>query len=254
LALTTANIVEFETIDSTNTEAHRRAAAGGRGPLWIRADQQEQGRGRSGRPWSSPHGNLSATYMFAPAGEPTIFHQLSFVAALAAYDAIAEQVNDKAQLQLKWPNDLLIGNAKICGILIESAKYADDVIVMIGMGVNIAVTPAIEGRAVTQLDRHGATMKPQALLQGIATKLEHWLDVWNVGAGFDQIRAAWLNRGHTKGQRLTVNTVKERLEGTFQGLADNGALILTLSSGATVHVEHGDVSLATNILIPKERA
>jgi BirA family transcriptional regulator, biotin operon repressor / biotin---[acetyl-CoA-carboxylase] ligase len=254
LSLTTASIVEFETIDSTNSEAHRRAAAGARGPLWIRADQQEQGRGRSGRPWSSPPGNLSATYMFTPASELGNLHQLSFVAALAGHDAISQHVSDKSPLQLKWPNDLLIGDAKICGILIESARYGNDVVAMIGMGVNIAVAPEIEHRAVTQLDRHGEAVKPQALLEDIAAKMDHWLSIWNGGAGFEKIRAAWLERAHPQGQPLTVNSVNEQLAGVFQGLAENGALILTLPTGETIRVEHGDVALATTMNFPKERA
>lgn len=238
-------IVEFETIDSTNSEAHRRAAAGERGPLWIRSDAQQTGRGRSGRPWSSPPGNLSATFLFSPTCPRPSFHQLSFVAGLAGYDAIAPHLTDTSALQLKWPNDLLIANAKVGGILIESSSYGRDTVVIIGVGLNIVVTPDIKDRAVTQIDRHGQAPPAAAVLLELNAALLHWLQTWNNGANFDLIRQSWLQRAHKIGQPLAVNTNEQALEGTFQGLADNGALLLALPSGEIRRIEHGDVSLAS---------
>lgn len=247
-------IIEFETIDSTNTEAHRRASTGERGPLWIRSDRQEQGRGRSGRSWSSPPGNLSATHLFTPTCERGVLHQLSFVAGLAAYDAIAPNLDSGTPLQLKWPNDVLIGPAKVGGILVESANYGGDVVVIIGMGVNIAVTPEIEGRAVTQIDRYGATAGASDLMDVLALCMRSWIDIWDAGNGFAAIRAAWLERAHAAGQQLTVNTHDRQLAGTFAGLADNGALLLATGDGAPSRIEHGDVTLASTMSLPKERA
>ena len=249
-----ATIVEFETIDSTNTEAHRRAVAGERGPLWIRSDRQEQGRGRSGRAWSSPPGNLSATYLFTPACERMVLHQLSFVAGLAAYDAIAPHLGDSAPLQLKWPNDVLIGPAKVGGILVESANYDGEIVVIIGMGINIAVTPDIEGRAVTQIDLYGAAPTPSNLIEILSQRMQSWLAIWQKGQGFSEIRTAWLERAHATGQRLTVNTNERQLEGTFAGLADNGALLLATADGPPTRIEHGDVSLASTLPDPEKRA
>jgi BirA family biotin operon repressor/biotin-[acetyl-CoA-carboxylase] ligase len=240
-------IIEFETIDSTNSEAHRRASDGERGPLWIRAGRQESGRGRSGRPWSSPPGNLSATYMFVPGSPRAILHQLSFVAALAGFDAIAPHVGPNAPLQLKWPNDILIGPAKVAGILVESSKYDDDIVVMIGMGVNIAVAPSIEGRAVTTLQAHGRTLTPTELLDCLAAEMTHWLDVWAGGDGFDAITRAWQERAHPLGAALAVNTTTQKLTGTFAGLADDGALLLATADGETLRIDHGDVALAGTI-------
>lgn len=249
-----ARIVEFETIDSTNTEAHRRAVAGERGPLWIRSDRQEQGRGRSGRAWSSPPGNLSATHLFTPTCERTVLHQLSFVAGLAAYDAIAPHLGSGAPLQLKWPNDVLIGPAKVGGILVESANYDGAIVVIIGMGINIAVTPDIEGRAVTQIDLYGAAPTPNELIQVLARNMRSWLEIWNDGHGFAAIRTAWLERAHAPGQRLTVNTNQRHLEGTFAGLAENGALLLATGEKAPIKIEHGDVSLASTLPLSEKRA
>lgn len=247
-------IVEYQSIDSTNSEAHRRAAAGERGPLWIRADEQLAGRGRSGRPWSSPPGNLSATYLFTPDCPRGAFHQLSFVAAVAGFDAIAASVAGSLPLQLKWPNDLLLGSAKVGGILVESCKYDGDVVVMVGMGVNIAVAPDVDGREIAQLDAHGAAPTPQDLIKRLADAMAHWLAIWAGGDKFAEIRDAWQHRAHAIGQPLTVNTNQGQRAGTFAGLAENGALLLQSSSGETVHIEHGDVSLATTLPAVENRA
>lgn len=240
-------LVEYESIDSTNSEAHRQAASGERGPLWIRADEQLAGRGRSGRPWSSPPGNLSATYLFTPACPRGVFHQLSFVAGIAGFDAIAASVDNSLPLQLKWPNDLLIGSAKVGGILVESSKYDGDVVVMVGMGVNIAIAPEVDGREITQLDAHGSAPTPRDLIRRLADAMAHWLAIWAGGDDFPAIREAWQHRAHEVGQPLTVNTNQGQRAGTFAGLADNGALLLKSSSGETSNIEHGDVSLATTL-------
>ncbi|MGI9480492.1 MAG: biotin--[acetyl-CoA-carboxylase] ligase [Hyphomicrobiaceae bacterium] len=246
-------IVEFETIDSTNTEAHRRAADGERGPIWLRSDAQEAGRGRSGRPWSSPPGNLSATYMFTPECPRSVFHHLSFVAAVAAHDAIAPNLTSGKALQLKWPNDLLINSAKVGGILVESSKYDSDIVVMIGIGINIAVLPDVDGRNVTKLDAHGPAPSPSQLVQHLADMMTAWLTTWDNGREFETVRQAWLARAHPLGQALTVNTNERQLAGTFAGLAENGALLLATHAGETCRVEHGDVALAATIPVPERR-
>ena len=191
--------------------------------------------------------------MFAPQCERTVFHQLSFVAGIAGFEAIAPHLSDKRALQIKWPNDLLINTSKVGGILVESSKYGGDIVVMIGIGINIAVAPEIEGRAVTRLDQHGLAPGPQQLLEGLAGHMAHWLLIWDRGAGFEAIRGAWLERAHKLGQPLGVNTNDKHIEGAFQGLAANGALLLALSSGETVRIDHGDVSLASQIPVSEKR-
>ncbi|MFY0615574.1 MAG: biotin--[acetyl-CoA-carboxylase] ligase, partial [Hyphomicrobiaceae bacterium] len=176
------------------------------------------------------------------------------VAAVAAHDAVAAYLSDNTPLQLKWPNDLLIGPAKVGGILVESSKYDDDIVVMIGIGVNISVLPEVGGRDVTKLDLHGRAPSPSELVQRLADTMDTWLATWANGVGFDAIRTAWLERAHPLGQSLTVNTIKHQLAGRFAGLADNGALLLTTESGEIVRVEHGDVALAATLPVLETRA
>ncbi|MCB1512977.1 MAG: biotin--[acetyl-CoA-carboxylase] ligase, partial [Hyphomicrobiaceae bacterium] len=104
----------------------RRIATGGRGPLWLRAERQAAGRGRSGRSWSSPAGNLSATLLFEPGCAIEQAHQLSLVTGVAIFDAVVATFAEAgiaapSGLRVKWPNDLMIGDAKLSGVLIESS-------------------------------------------------------------------------------------------------------------------------------------
>lgn len=237
-------VLAFETIDSTNAEAHRRAAAGERGPIWITAGRQEVGRGRSGRAWSSPLGNFSASFLFMPEGAvPSAYHQVSFISGVAVVDALRACGVDRTSLQLKWPNDLMIGDAKLGGILVESSRYSGDYLIIIGIGLNLAVAPHVPDRKVTSLAAHGTCLAPDALLHELASTLSHWLAVWEGGRNFAAVREAWLDRAHPLGQALTVNALDQIYTGTFAGLGPNGSLSLRTSDGTNVSLDHGDVSL-----------
>jgi BirA family biotin operon repressor/biotin-[acetyl-CoA-carboxylase] ligase len=239
-------VVEFETIDSTNSEAQRRAAEGERGPLWIRADRQETGRGRSGRSWTSPPGNLSATFMFQPQCSPADLHQLSFVVAIAACEAVDHALKEAqapVECRLKWPNDLMLGRAKIGGILVETSIFGGELLAIVGCGINIAVCPLIEGREVAALADHGVTTQPAAFLSRLDHALTAWLVRWNGGEGFAGVRAAWLQHAHPVGEPLTINATGGAVSGAFAGLAEDGALLLGQSTGSVRRFHFGDVAL-----------
>jgi len=150
-------VLFFETLDSTNEEALRQLAAGARGPLWVVAREQTKGRGRGGRQWQSPKGNLYASLLMTLNVSPSIATQLSLVAALAAYDAVAQHL-DASQLpglKLKWPNDVLLDGAKLAGVLIESAAgpRGQGLTAIAGIGINIAAPPTGMGRAVAAIGK-----------------------------------------------------------------------------------------------------
>ena len=113
--------VHLDEVDGTNAEAMRRVLAGERGRLWISADRQLSGRGRSGRSWASAPGNLFASVVATLDCPPAAAGQLSLVAGVAAIDAI-RRAGEVPGLRLKWPNDILVGNAKAGGILVESTS------------------------------------------------------------------------------------------------------------------------------------
>jgi BirA family biotin operon repressor/biotin-[acetyl-CoA-carboxylase] ligase len=246
--------IVLEEAGSTNTEAFKLAAAGEPGPLWMVARRQTQGRGRSGRHWVSETGNLYASLLQRLMCPQTVVHQLSLLAGVAVVDAIRAAAGTSVPgLRLKWPNDVLIGEAKCAGILPESqsAGRASEVVVVIGIGINLASHPAGLGRAVTDLGAHGLAVTPEAMLRALAEAMQHWLGIWDCGAGFASVRAAWLKRGAVLGESLTVDTGRERVAGTFLDLDAGGALVLRDAHGLQRKLTFGDVTLAHPA--PKER-
>ncbi len=240
--------IVLEEVGSTNTEAFKRAEAGERGPLWIVARRQTQGRGRSGRSWGSEPGNLYASLLQAIACPPSAVPQISLLAGVAVIDAMRAAAGGVRipGLRLKWPNDVLIGQAKCAGILPECVSGADgkSVTAVVGIGINLAWHPADIGKPATHLAAHGVDVEPDAMLQALAPAMQGWIDVWQGGAGFARVRAAWLERAGPVGEAATVDTGAERIAGTFLDLDGDGALLLRDAHGLQRKVTYGDVTLA----------
>ena len=233
-------------IESTNREAMRLALAGDGGPLWVLADRQTAGRGRSGRVWSSEPGNLFASLLVTLASPSAKAYQLSLVTGVAVIDAIGEFgcLRPGAALRLKWPNDILIGGAKTGGILVETTSTGGDLKSVIGIGLNLGSHPEGIEPAATHLGAHGRTPEAAAILAPIAASLEAWLATWQEGAGFAAVRAAWLERAGPPGERCTVKTGEALITGSFIGMDGNGALILLDSDGRERRYDFGDVTLS----------
>jgi BirA family transcriptional regulator, biotin operon repressor / biotin---[acetyl-CoA-carboxylase] ligase len=240
--------IVLEEVGSTNTEAFRRAEAGERGPLWIVARRQTQGRGRSGRSWGSEPGNLYASLLETIACPPSAVHQISLLAGVAVIDAMRAAARGVRipGLRLKWPNDVLIGQAKCAGILPECVSGADGkaVTAVVGIGINLAWHPADIGKPATHLAAHGVDVGPDAMLQALAPAMQGWIHVWQGGAGFAHVRAAWLERAGPVGEAATVDTGTEHIAGTFLDLDADGALLLRDAHGLQRKVTYGDVTLA----------
>lgn len=239
--------VILEEAGSTNTEAFKRSAAGETGPLWIMARRQTQGRGRSGRQWVSDAGNLYASLLQRLACPQAVVHQLSLLAGVAVVEAIAAAGGGRVPgLRLKWPNDVLIGEAKCAGILPESHSggRASEVTVVIGIGINLASHPANLGRAATDLAAHGVAVTPEAMLGLLDEAMQRWLGAWDCGQGFARVRAAWLAHGGLVGESLTVDTGRERIAGSFLDLDASGALVMRDTLGLQRRLTFGDVTLS----------
>lgn len=244
-------VIEIDEVDSTNSEALRRAGLGERGPQWILARRQMAGRGRSGRGWTSHDGNLAATLLLAPRCAPLVLHQLSLLTGVAVHDALLELgggsgIAEENLLRLKWPNDILAGDAKLGGILIESTTSGADIIAAIGVGLNLAVAPDIEGRETISTARLGFSPAPAAMLAILDAQMRRWLDLWQNGRQFDRIRSAWLERAVPRGVAIAVNTGRESLHGVFAGIDETGALLVDSVRGQSRELRRftfGDVSL-----------
>ncbi len=243
-----SHVVSLDQVDSTNAEAMRRVSAGERGPLWICAEQQTAGRGRSGRKWQSPSGNLFASLLVTLNCPLGLAQQLSLLAGIATIDAIRLAMADAApsDLRLKWPNDLMIGTAKVGGILIETTGPLADgaVVAVIGIGLNLAVAPEDITRPATSLADHGAHLERLTFLALLATTMRDWQTTWQDGNRFDLVRAAWLERGLTPGTAMSVHAGALHCHGVFAGLDVDGALLLRDGDDKVQRFTFGDVTLA----------
>ena len=229
----------FDRIDSTNLEARRLAELGERGPVWLVADEQTLGRGRLGRSWVSEPGNLYATFLFSIAEGPQAAAQVSFVAALAVHDMVMDLRPDLSP-RIKWPNDVLVGGAKFCGVLPEVVGETPTRIA-IGCGVNLAHAPRGTPYPVTAL---GGGIAPVTALQHLDTSLTRRLAQWDEGRGFAAIRDDWAKRALGLGGAVTATSGTRQLTGTFMGLAADGALMLAEADGSLTPIHSGEVSFA----------
>lgn len=242
IALTADRLFLDET-DSTNAEARRRALAGEQGPLWIAAQRQTAGKGRRGRSWEGGEGNLYATLLLTtdkPAGEAA---QLSFVAALAVCDVARAHLADPVKARVKWPNDLMIGDAKAAGILLESGAAPDGPVwIAIGIGVNLAYAPDAVERPATRFADHMAAVppSPEQALEHLAFAFAEWQAVWEQ-RGFQAIAEAWTLRAYGLGQRAQARLASETVHGVAEGLDSDGALALRLDDGTVRRITAGDV-------------
>ncbi|MGA7390546.1 MAG: biotin--[acetyl-CoA-carboxylase] ligase [Pseudolabrys sp.] len=218
--------IAYKALGSTNAEALALARAGERGPLWITATTQSAGRGRRSNRWVSPPGNLYATLLLIEPSPPPQAPQLSFVAALAVHDAVAARAPQLGPLlKVKWPNDLLVGQAKVAGILIEG-ESDPAFAVAVGIGVNCATHPNDTSYPAIDLAATGALVAPDALFAALSTAMEERLAQWNRGQGFAAVREDWLKRAAGLGEMLQVRLRERELSGRFEGLDETGRLLL----------------------------
>jgi len=227
---------------STNADLIALAGQGWDEGHWLRAERQTAGRGRLGRDWYDGAGNLQAsTLIRLGAGDPPV-SGLGLLVGVALHEAVSNLV-PRADLSLKWPNDLMAGSpgfsAKLAGILLERVGDA----VIVGVGVNVANAPRVEGRATVALAEldGGQGVAVDTAMEALAQSLDRWLDRWR-HEGFAPIRAAWLAAAHPPGTRLSINSGTDSpIMGRFEGVAEDGALLLGRDDGMQTVVYSGDV-------------
>jgi BirA family biotin operon repressor/biotin-[acetyl-CoA-carboxylase] ligase len=236
-------LIAFDEIDSTNAEARRRADAGAAEGTLIVARRQSAGRGRRGREWVSPDGNLYMSLILRPDQALESAANLSFVAAVAMAEALAGLVPPMVAISLKWPNDVLIHGHKCAGLLLESAARTPGTLdwLVVGIGVNVSSHPDDVPYPATDLAHEGAVdVTPEAVVEAFARHFLRWSDRW-VDEGFTPVRAAWLAMAHGLGEAIDVRLEEETIHGVFKGLDDDGTLLVTLEDGGTRRVVAGDV-------------
>jgi BirA family biotin operon repressor/biotin-[acetyl-CoA-carboxylase] ligase len=226
---------------STNADLLARLAAGERLSEgdWLVADRQTQGRGRQGRGWLDAPGNFmgSTVVHLSPQDPPAA--SLSFVAALAVYETVLARLGNPRELELKWPNDVLLGGDKFCGLLLEREGET----VVVGVGINLAAAPALDDRRARALAELGPAPDRDVFAADLAAQFDRELGRWRQ-YGLEPILNRWIAAAHPPGTALTVHEPNgAALSGQFAGLERDGALRLRLADGAVRVIHAGDVML-----------
>jgi BirA family biotin operon repressor/biotin-[acetyl-CoA-carboxylase] ligase len=233
----------YDRLGSTNDEASGRASLGDPGRLWIVAAEQSKGRGRLGRVWSSPPGNLYASLLLIDPAPPHVAAQLGFVAGVALATAVRGLLGGDARARLKWPNDLLYNDAKLSGLLLESVVCGGGLACTIGFGVNCLTSPTDAPYPTTNLRAIGATFADREnLFAELSDALAYWLEIWARGENFAKIRGAWLSHAGGIGGPARVMRRGVVLHGLFRGIDAQGRMLLETGSGAVETIEAGDVA------------
>ncbi|MGX7895149.1 biotin--[acetyl-CoA-carboxylase] ligase [Tsuneonella sp. HG222] len=226
---------------STNADLIARLAAGERIPegFWLVADHQRSGRGRQGRNWIDSEGNFAGSTVVHLSDRDLAPSGLSFVAALAVYETVLAMIAVPQELQLKWPNDVLLGGAKFCGLLLEREGDA----AVIGIGVNLAGSPDVADRRTRSLAFYGPAPDRDAFARALVGQFDLELGRWRQ-FGLEPVLNRWKLAAHAEGTPLRVHDgAGEVLCGTYAGLAPDGALQLRLDNGDTRVIHAGDVAI-----------
>jgi BirA family biotin operon repressor/biotin-[acetyl-CoA-carboxylase] ligase len=236
-------LASFDQIGSTNSEALARANAGERGPMWFVTSEQTAGRGRRHRPWVAPRGNLAASVLETIDVVPATAATLGFAAGLALAAALQEVAGSAGPgFFLKWPNDVLAGQAKLTGILLEAEAVAGrGLAVVVGMGTNVVAAP--EGLPVpaTSLLALGLETTAEQLFTALSDSWAEYRGIWDDGRGFGEIRRRWLALAAGLGQPVSVHTGQTTVSGIFDTIDDTGCMIVRTSTGDRVPISAGDV-------------
>ena len=246
----------YDSIGSTNAEALAAAAAGDPGGIWFAARQQTAGRGRRGRQWINPHGNLAATLLIIPESDPTSAATLGFVAGVSLNRALSAILPDGmvkigidgadglggGRIALKWPNDVLADGAKLAGILLEASKLPSGrQAVAIGIGVNVVAAPEGLPYPATSLAALGASRTAEDVFDALS---DAWVDtfgMWNDGRGIGDVLTHWRASAAGIGAPVAVQQDGDVLRGIFETIDDDGRLIIRADDNRRIAITAGDV-------------
>ncbi len=237
-------LVALERVGSSNDEAKKLAESGAEDGTLIWVREQLEGRGRQGKAWSSPPGNLYLSLILRPDCTPAEAAQLGFVAALGLGGGVGSVVPPMVEVRYKWPNDVLFNRRKGAGILLESHMNPSGGLdwLVLGLGVNVTSFPEDTAFPATSLQFEGVPpeVDATALLAAFARHFLTWTNRWRED-GFAVIREAWLRHAYGLGEAVQVRLPNETLSGRFRDLDGDGALLLEMADGRVRPIAAGDV-------------
>ncbi len=238
-------LVEKDEVGSTNDEAKVLAVHGAKEWTVVTAQQQTKGRGRYGRSWISPKGNLYLSVVLRPTVSLATASQFSLVAAVSAGEVV-EDITGEGTVTFKWPNDILLEGKKVGGILVESGskegnKAADWLV--LGIGVNLASFPSgsdVSYPATSLLQETGKLITPSEILEPLIAEFRDNYYLW-LSNGLSSFRKRWLKKAARLGQRIEIQLENQRISGVFRDIDAEGALLLEQQHGITRRITSGEV-------------
>jgi BirA family biotin operon repressor/biotin-[acetyl-CoA-carboxylase] ligase len=239
-------ILRFDSLPSTNTEAARQAVQGASEGLCVVAREQTQGRGRAGRTWLSP---ADAGLYFSLVLRPLHLPQRSWplvtlMAALAVRDAVLETCG--IETDIKWPNDIMAGERKLCGILAETVEAETGRAIILGIGINLnddAFPPELKTFATSILSLTGRAADHEKLLQSLVSALKRRYERLQASDGEEKVIHEWSQRSsYAEGRRVRVTLVTEIFYGWTRGLEPDGALRVETEHGEIKIIRAGDIT------------
>ncbi len=241
----TPQILRFDSLPSTNLEAARRAIAGAAEGLCVVASEQTAGRGRLEREWVSPKGaGLYFSVVLRPSFEQSSWPLITLAAAIAVYEALRESC--ALQADIKWPNDVLANDQKLCGILAETVETPAGRALVVGIGINLtnhAFPAALASVATSVAAITGHMPDLEVVLDALVKSFARYYQILQESGGPEKIIREWSRRStYATGKRVRVETGDEILEGTSRGLERDGALRVETFDGEIKIVRAGDVS------------
>ena len=231
-------------VDSTMNEINKLANAGADPGLVLVAESQTLGRGRQGRKWVSPKGNLYCSMLISPPLNKELPNSvLAFVAGISVVEAIVDITSGAVCPNLKWPNDIIVSGKKIAGILIEGKSVGSSIIsYFIGIGVNLKSHPKnLKSISTDIFSISGLNITSTQTVKKIIERIDVWLFRME-SEGFEIIRKRWLDLSIKIGSNIKVNTSDITIHGIFKGLSLDGSLLLQTQQGNIINILSGDVS------------
>jgi BirA family transcriptional regulator, biotin operon repressor / biotin---[acetyl-CoA-carboxylase] ligase len=239
--MTAFEVRHYDRLGSTNDEARRLADAGAPHGTVIHADEQTAGRGRLSRRWFSPPGNLYLSIVLRLDQPLRRGVELGFLASLAVADAVDALLPRQVRATLKWPNDVLVSDGKIAGILVEQSGEAT----ILGIGLNVLHAPSGLPYQASTIVGCGGLATVDVTRGKLLAALASWIDAWDQD-GFAPIRTAWLARAHPPGSALGVRLNDRFVTGQFAGIDADGALLLDTPQGRG-RIVAGDVQMGVAV-------
>lgn len=259
-------LVAFDSVGSTSIEADLAAESGDPGDVWFAALQQTAGRGRRGRVWATPHGNMAASLLLRPEFDPVHGALLGFVAGVALNRALTSVLpeamiktgvdgadgragSDKARIALKWPNDVLADGAKLAGILLEAHTTKHGPAIVIGFGVNVVSAPTDVPYPATSIASFGAACTAETIFAALS---EQWLEIftlWDSGRGTAAVLEEWRGNAAGLGSDVAIQTHGAVVRGVFETIDADGRLIVKSNDGERHPIAAGDVHFGTTASI-----